>query len=322
MQALLPIHISFMGLWRQCWEISFKPAFHLPPWPPPGREQSCHMKATEELVLGKQSGFPSQKELCGHCSETQPQWFGCRSAPPSPHTHQMPCFCIALSAHDTAMTGQKPSGKAPGLQNHLCVEVISNPNKPVWKPHNLVVTCISYVPGLGRCSAILTISPIIRLFATCGFSWPHDSAPSWLPPPPPPPPPPPSLSQTSRPTFPFHCPITGFSFYWPVRMGRRFTWDYLIHCSSEATPLEEAELSSEYKQHYSNPQHLCKTTAKLPSKEESTQCWYQRAAEASWGARRELSPEENKMRCLSSIQVQCHCDGPSWLSTWWDLEFP
>ena len=34
-------------------------------------------------------------------------------------------------------------------------------------------------------------------------------------------------SQTSSPTFPLHCPITGSSFYGLVKMGRRFTWDHL-----------------------------------------------------------------------------------------------
>ena len=36
-----------------------------------------------------------------------------------------------------------------------------------------------------------------------------------------------SSPKTSHLTFPLHCPITGSSLSWPVKMGRRFTWDYL-----------------------------------------------------------------------------------------------
>ena len=60
------------------------------------------------------------------------------------------------------------------------VMVISYPNKPIWKTHNPVIM-ISYVPRLGRSSAMLTCSPAIRPFPTCSFSYPCGSPPSWLP---------------------------------------------------------------------------------------------------------------------------------------------
>ena len=72
------------------------------------------------------------------------------------------------------------------------------------------------MPRLGRSNTILTYSPAIRPLATCGFSWPHGSAQSWLPPP---------LILSS-----------------------------LLPLWSSSAPLEEAELISEYKQHQENPQ--------------------------------------------------------------------
>jgi hypothetical protein len=70
----------------------------------------------------------------------------------------------------------------------------------------------------------------------------------------------PSLPQISHPTFPLHCPSTGSSLYWPVRMGRKFTWDHLTMGLTAdplwAIPFVETELTSEYKQHQGNPQHF------------------------------------------------------------------
>lgn len=105
---------------------------------------------------------------------------------------------------------------------------------------------------------------------TCGFSWPCCSGPSQLPLPLPPSPllplgsllplylPPLSNLQSH---VSFHCLITVSSLYWPVKTGRRFTWDHLSMWRTDglllrAAPLEEAELTSEYKWHQVNPQQL------------------------------------------------------------------
>lgn len=55
------------------------------------------------------------------------------------------------------------------------------PISPYKKPHNTVI--ISCMPRLGSSTTILTYSPALRPFATCGFSWPCGSAPPWPPPP-------------------------------------------------------------------------------------------------------------------------------------------
>ena len=98
----------------------------------------------------------------------------------------------------------------------------------IW-PRFLSVTIyfyhVCFMPRLGRYSTILTYSLAIKppsyfqfLLATSSCvlspplvffssSWPY----FW----------------TSTPTFLLHCPITDSSLYWPVKMGRRFTWNHL-----------------------------------------------------------------------------------------------
>jgi hypothetical protein len=58
------------------------------------------------------------------------------------------------------------------------------------------------------------------------------------------------------PSFPSTAQSQAIAFIWPVKMGRRFmkSPEYVIH--SWSAPLQEAELTSEYKQYQGNPQHL------------------------------------------------------------------
>lgn len=111
--------------------------------------------------------------------------------------------------------------------------------RPYKKTHNPVII-ISYLPTLGKSNTILlTYTPAIRPHSTCGFSQPHRSGPSWLllflhllsPSPCSPLPAP--HSQTSRPTFSLHCPITEacLSYFWNNRfkcVKREYTGAKLI----------------------------------------------------------------------------------------------
>ena len=109
------------------------------------------------------------------------------------------------------------------------------------------------MPRLGRSTTILTDSPAIRPFATCG------SAPSW----PPPPPLLPFSSLTPQkplvPPFPSTAQSQALAFIDQLEWGEgsyEITGIPVFDFSLGATSLEEAELISEYKQHQSNPQHL------------------------------------------------------------------
>ena len=128
---------------------------------------------------------------------------------------------------------------------------------------------ISYVSIiLGRSSTLLTYSPAMRppcyfaifpgrvvllhhgffVLLFCLFSFLLVLFPSTCP-----------YSQTSRSTFPLHLPITVSSPTDQLKWGEgshEITW---VHNGLliGGTPLEDAELTSEYKQHHANPLHMC-----------------------------------------------------------------
>lgn len=114
----------------------------------------------------------------------------------------------------------------------LYIMLLEFPNPISLYKNKRYPVIISHVPRLGKSSTILTYFPVIRPLFYLWFllvAWffsivasPSSSSfsLSLFPSPSP-------LSEISHSTFPFYCPITGSSLYWPIRMGKRFTWDHL-----------------------------------------------------------------------------------------------
>lgn len=105
---------------------------------------------------------------------------------------------------------------------------ISNPNKPLLKKtHNPVIIIISYMSRLSRTNTILNLFPsyktlvnsqflLVQHSFSSSYSLQFSLLPLWY-----------SSAFLPAPTSKLHCPITGSSLYWPIKMGRRATEDHL-----------------------------------------------------------------------------------------------